>query len=116
MNAGEWVMGTGVDPVTTEKLRADLRILAADVEQLLKATASQTGEHVAQVRAKAQESLATAMARVAALQDVALVKTRAAGRATDDYVRGNPWQAVAIGAFVGLALGILLSRGDSSDS
>jgi ElaB/YqjD/DUF883 family membrane-anchored ribosome-binding protein len=83
---------------------------------LLKATASQTGEHVARVRAKAQESLKVVMARGAALQDVALVKTRAAGRATDDYVRANPWQVLAIGAFAGLVLGILISRGGDSDS
>jgi ElaB/YqjD/DUF883 family membrane-anchored ribosome-binding protein len=116
MNAGEWTMTTEVDPVTAEKLKADLRVLAVDIEQLLKATASQTGEHVAQLRAKAQESLKMALARAAALQDVALVKTRAAASATDDYVRANPWQALAIGAFVGLALGILLSRGGDSDS
>lgn len=116
MITGEWTMSTDMDPVTAEKLKADLRVLAVDIEQLLKATASQTGEHVAQLRAKAQESLNTALAQVAALQDVALVKTRAAASATDDYVRANPWQSIAIGALVGLALGILLSRGGDADS
>ena len=116
MNAGEWTMDTEMDPVTMEKLKADLRVLAVDIEQLLKATASQTGTQVAQLRAKAQESLNLALARAAELQDVAVVRARAAGRATDDYVRANPYQSIAIGAFVGLALGVLLSRGGGSDS
>jgi len=104
------------DPVTIEKLKADLRVLGADMEQLLKATASQTGQHVAQVRAKAEASLKLAMARVAELQDVALAKSREAGRATDEYVRANPWQVLAIGAFAGLVLGLMLARGRDSDS
>jgi ElaB/YqjD/DUF883 family membrane-anchored ribosome-binding protein len=113
---GEWEMDTEGDPVTIEKLKTDLRVLAADMEQLLKATASQTGQQVAQVRAKAEDSLKLAMARVAELQDVALTKSRAAGRATDEYVRANPWQVLAIGAFAGLVLGLLLTRGRDSDS
>ena len=109
-------MDTQGDPVTIEKLKTDLRVLAADMEQLLKATASQTGQHVAQVRARAEESLKLAMARVAELQDVALAKSRAAGRATDEYVRANPWQVLAIGVFAGLVLGLMLTRGRDSDS
>jgi ElaB/YqjD/DUF883 family membrane-anchored ribosome-binding protein len=116
MITGEWAMDTEGDPVTIEKLKTDLRVLAADMEQLLKATASQTGQQVAQVRAKAEESLKLAKARVAELQDVALAKSRAAGRATDDYVRANPWQALAIGTFAGLVLGLMLTRGRDSDS
>ena|SRR6266496_4024698 len=105
------------DRVTVDKLMADLSVLANDMEQLLKATASQTGQQVAQVRAKAEESLKAAKVRIADLQVVALAKTRAAGRATDDYVRANPWQVMAICAVAGLVLGILLARdGDSGDS
>jgi len=117
MNARNSVTGAEGDRVTTDKLMADLRVLAADMEQLLKATATQTGEHVAQVRAKAEESLRAARSRVADLQDVALAKTRAAGRATDDYVRANPWQVMVICAIAGLVLGALLARGsDDADS
>ena len=42
------------DRITTDKLMADLRMLAADTEALLKATANQTGQQVAQVRARAR--------------------------------------------------------------
>jgi ElaB/YqjD/DUF883 family membrane-anchored ribosome-binding protein len=116
MKARESVTDAEGDRVTADKVMADLRVLAADMEQLLKATASQTGRRVAQVRAKAEESLKVAKARVADLQGVALAKTRAAGRVTDEYVRANPWQAVAICAVAGLVLGLLLSRRKDPDS
>jgi ElaB/YqjD/DUF883 family membrane-anchored ribosome-binding protein len=56
-----------------------------------------------------------AKVRIAELQAEALAKARAAGQATDAYVHANPWQAVAIGAFAGLVLGLLLSRGSTGD-
>jgi ElaB/YqjD/DUF883 family membrane-anchored ribosome-binding protein len=37
-------------------------------------------------------------------------KTKAAARATDDYVHDNPWQAIGAAAVVGLILGALISR------
>ena len=116
MNAEERVTDVAGNRVTADKLKADLRVLAADMEQLLKATASQTGQHVARVRAKAEESLQAAKDRVTVLQGVALAKSRAAGRATDDYVHDNPWQAMAIGAVAGFVLGLLLARGGDSDA
>ena len=114
MNSNELVAGASGDPVTTDKLMADLKTLAADMEQLLKATASQTGERVALVRAKAEASLQAAKIRVADLQQVAIAKTQVAGRATDAYVRANPWQVLAIGAFAGLVFGLML--GGRSDA
>ena len=115
MNANESMTVGGGVPVTADKLIADLRILVIDVEQLLKLTASQTGERVAQVRAKAEESLRVAKVRIAELQADAVAKARAAGQATDAYVRANPWEAVAISAFAGMVLGLLLSRGSGGE-
>ena len=45
-----------------------------------------------------------------AAEEVLIEKTRAAARATDDYVHENPWQAVGIGAGVGFLLGLVLGR------
>lgn len=104
------------DRVIIDKVIADLSALADDTEQLLKATASQTGQQIAQVRAKAEKSLEAAKARVADLQALALAKTRAAGRATGEYVRANPWQVIAICAVGGFVLGSLLARAGASDS
>lgn len=116
MNTMNWLRRKGGDAVTTEKLLVDLRILAADMEQLLKATAGQTGEQVAQVRARAEASLNAVTARVADLQNAAAASTRAAGRATDAYVRANPWQMMSLCALGGVILGLGLSRGGTAVS
>lgn len=114
MNARELPREGRGDRVTTDTLMADLRVLAADTEQLLRATADQTGHQAAQVRARVEESLRTARSRITDLQDMTLARTRAAGRATDTYVRANAWPAMAICAVAGLALGfVLATRGDS---
>jgi ElaB/YqjD/DUF883 family membrane-anchored ribosome-binding protein len=116
MNAREWVGIAQEDRVTTEKLKADLRVLAADMEQLLRATAGETGQQLTQARAKAEGSLKAVKARAADFQLDALAKTRAAGRATDAYVHANPWPVVAVGAAAGLLLGLVLSSGGVADS
>jgi len=116
MNARECAMSGDGERITTDKLRADLRMLAADMEALLTATASQTGQHVAQVRARAEESLQAARTRVAELQSLALERTRAGGRAADAYAHANPWQVLAIGTFAGLVLGLVLAQGGGQDS
>jgi ElaB/YqjD/DUF883 family membrane-anchored ribosome-binding protein len=116
MKAREWTTEAEGDQVSMDKLTADLRMLGTDVEQLLKSTAGRSGQRVAQVRGKAEESLNAARMRLVGLQDQALSKTRAAGQATDDYVRANPWQVMAISAFTGLVLGLLLAREGDSNS
>jgi ElaB/YqjD/DUF883 family membrane-anchored ribosome-binding protein len=91
---------------SAEQLMDDLTAVIRDAEGLLKATASQTGEKVAEVRARAEETVRQAKARLSGFEDQA---REAAGEA-DKFVRGNPWQAVGIAAAVGLVLGVLISR------
>ena len=96
--------------VTRAKLMEDLRVVVADAEELLKATANQTGERIAAARAKAEESLKAAKARLAEEKAAVVARTKAAAKTTEDYVRANPWKAVGITAAVGLVLGILVAR------
>ena len=93
-----------------DKLMEDLRAVVADAEELLKATASQTGDRIAAVRARAEESLNAAKVRLADAQAMAVERAKLAVKTTDDYVHDNPWQAVGIAAVVGLVLGAIISR------
>ncbi|HEU5177689.1 MAG TPA: DUF883 family protein [Burkholderiales bacterium] len=70
---------------------AELRAVAREAEELLQATADQTGARVEELRERAKDALEAA-------------------RGIDDQVRKNPWAAVAIAAGVGLVIGLLLSR------
>ena len=97
--------------VSKEKLMQDLRVVVADAEELLRATAGQAGEKVAAARERIQENLAAAKVRLADAQEAVVAKTRQAARATDDYVHENPWKAVGVAVGAGLIVGMLISRG-----
>ena len=93
-----------------EKLIADFEALIADTEELLGATAAQGGEKVTAMRLRMAERLADAKERLGTVQQAVVEKTRATAKATDDYVRTNPWQSVAIAGGVGFVLGFLVTR------
>lgn len=93
-----------------EKLVSDIRAVIADAEEILHATADQTGEKIARLRDRIQDRLLDARERLTAAEIMLVEKTRAAARATDHYVHENPWQAVGIGAGIGFLLGLVLGR------
>jgi ElaB/YqjD/DUF883 family membrane-anchored ribosome-binding protein len=95
---------------TADQLINDLASVVRDAENLLRATATQAGEKVQEVRAKAEESLKQAKARLASAEEEAVERARALAGDADKYVRGNPWQAVGLAAGIGLVLGLLISR------
>lgn len=96
--------------VSQEKLVSDIRAVIADAEDILKATADQTGEKIANLRTRIQERILDARIRLDAAEAILIDKTRAAARAADDYVHESPWQAVGIGAGVGFLVGFILGR------
>jgi len=99
-----------LEAVTKEKLMQDLKRVAQDVEELLKATANHTGDKIAAARARAEESLRGAQEHLFEAGHEAAAHARAAADSADDYVRENPWQAVAIAAGVAFIIGLLLAR------
>jgi len=110
MNTQNLSAGTDPSEVTKEQLVNDFKVVIADAEALLKATAGQGGEALAAVRARTQESLAAAKARMHDAQEALMVRTRAAAKATDVYVHENPWKAIGAAAGVGLVIGMLIGR------
>jgi len=96
--------------VTKEKLVADFKVVVADAEEILRATAGQAGDKMADLRVKLQSNLNAAKENLADAQAALVEKTKAAARATDDYVHNNPWRAVGISAGIGLVIGLLIGR------
>lgn len=96
--------------ISKEKLMQDFRVVVADAEDLLRATAGQAGEKVAAARERIQENLVAAKVRLAAAEEAVAAKAKEAAKATDEYVHENPWKAVGIGVGVGLIVGMLISR------
>ncbi len=96
--------------VNKDKLVADLKVVVADAEELLRATAGQAGEKVSALREKIQDNLAKARASLADAQAAMVDKAKEVGHATDEYVRDNPWKSVGIAAGIGFVIGLLVGR------
>lgn len=98
------------DQASKDKLVTDIKVVIADAEELLRATAGEAGTKVAAARAKVEESLEGAKRRLADVGAAAEAQARVAARATDEFVHEHPWKAVGIGAAVGVILGMLIAR------
>jgi ElaB/YqjD/DUF883 family membrane-anchored ribosome-binding protein len=102
------------DQLSEAQLVKDFKVVVADAEALLKATANTGGDKLAEVRAKAEQSLSIAKARMSDTQAIALAKTREVAKATDVYVHENPWKAISgsagVGLVIGLVIGLLIDR------
>ncbi len=93
-----------------QKLVSDMKIVVSDAEEILRATAGVAGEKMVDLREQIADRLHDAKMRLADAEAALVDRTKAAARATDDYVNDNPWQAVGIAAGVGLLLGIIIGR------
>lgn len=96
--------------LSASQLIDDLTAVIKDAESLLRVTAAQTGDKVEEIRARAEETVRNAKARLGDVEEQALERAREIAGDADEYVRGNPWQAVGIAAGVGLLIGLLMSR------
>ena len=101
---------TEMTTMQREKLMADLRIVVTDAEELLKMTADEVGENAVALRERLKARMAQAKDRLIDLQAAATEKAKAVGHAADDYVHEHPWQAVAVGAGIGVIVGLLIGR------
>ena len=99
---------TGVE--SQEQLVSEIKSVISEAEEMLGATAEQTGEKIVNLRARIQARVRDAKIRLVEAEDVLVEKTRAAARATDEYVHESPWTAVGMAAGVGLLIGLLLGR------
>lgn len=102
-------INTGI-AASKEKLMDDLRLVVADAEALLRATANQAGEEAATARARIQKSLHVVKERLVDAETAVIERTQQVVKDTDQYVHDNPWQAVGISAVVGAVIGILIAR------
>jgi ElaB/YqjD/DUF883 family membrane-anchored ribosome-binding protein len=90
----------------TQESSTDAGQLAEDARALIAATADVAGEKVGEARKR----LAAALERAREIAGTVRDKAVAGAKATDEAVREHPYQAIAIGAGVGLILGYILGR------
>ena len=88
------------------RVASDFNALVSDAEELLRSTATYSGENVNAARARFQDTLAHFKDRIYDAQSAAAGRWREA----DVYVHDHPWKIVGVAAAVGLLVGVLLHR------
>ena len=96
--------------VSLDRLAQDFLAVVSDAEALMQATAHETGDRAVAARNRIMETLASAKDRLVSVEQAIAARTKAAAKATDEYVHEHPWQAVGIAAGVGFLVGMLVSR------
>ncbi len=91
-------------------LSGEFHDLIEDIEDFVKNTTALTGQDLARAKAKLNERVAAARVRVDELGGEIADRARATARTTDSYVHDHPWQAIGIGAAIGLLVGVVISR------
>lgn len=92
------------------RLAHEFNTVLDDAQALLRHAAGEAGKGYAEARERLENSVRTARDRVETVEDMVLDSAREAGRSADGYVRSHPWEAIAVGAGIGLVIGILVSR------
>lgn len=96
--------------IQKEKLMNDLKLVLADAEALLAATADDAGEEVNRLRGRVAATLSQAKTGLIEAQAAVVDKAKVAAKATDEYVHDNPWKSIGIAAGAGLLVGLLIGR------
>jgi ElaB/YqjD/DUF883 family membrane-anchored ribosome-binding protein len=98
---------TGPQPTS---LTRDFQTVVTDAQELLRTIGNEGDAKLNEAKSRLQTSFNVARQRLGDLQTSVADSAKAAAQSTDDYVSGNPWQSVGIGAALGLIVGFLIAR------
>lgn len=93
-----------------DQVQADVRTAVSGAEDMLTRAANATGDKAAELRSQALQQLRALRERMNDAQETALRQSKAAARATDEYVHENPWRSIVAAASVGVVVGLLIGR------
>ena len=93
-----------------ERVLRDLKTLARDAEDLLKATAGDLSEKTKKARAHLTGVLKRAKKTGAELEELSVASTKAAAKRADDVIRDHPYEAIGVAFGIGVLVGVLVTR------
>jgi ElaB/YqjD/DUF883 family membrane-anchored ribosome-binding protein len=94
--------------VSTDRLMRDLKAVAADVEELIKSTAGNATEAIAEARERLEISLRAVKQNLENIRLCSVEETKNAAHSADAYLPDNVWQAIGVAAGIGLLLGAVV--------
>lgn len=96
--------------IARERMVTDLRTLARDAEDLLRATAGDASEKVKEARARLGSALERAKSTCQDAQGQTIATAKAAVKKADTVIRGHPYESIGVAFGVGLLIGVLVTR------
>jgi ElaB/YqjD/DUF883 family membrane-anchored ribosome-binding protein len=87
-----------------------MKTLVKDAQELFREATSVTGVKADELRDKGLQLLDVAVGKAQEVQHAAIETTKEVAVNADEFVKENPWRAVAISAGVGLLVGVILAR------
>ena len=103
-------MNTKSAAATAEEVQDEVNDAISGAEDMLTQAANATGDKAAELRSQALNQLKALRERMNDAQEAALRQSKAAARATDEYVHENPWRSILAAASVGVVVGLLIGR------
>lgn len=97
---------------TRDRLAADFQTVMKDIEELIGAEGENAGDKVSAIRSRIGRRLDRTRQAIGRLQEGSIERAREAARRTDGYIHDHPWQAVGLGAVIGLSFGMLIARAE----
>jgi ElaB/YqjD/DUF883 family membrane-anchored ribosome-binding protein len=95
---------------TPSAIDRDTANVVKEAQHLLKTLGDQGDAAIAAATTRAQDTIESARRNLGEVQQYAADNAKRAVTTANDYVHGNPWQSVGIGAALGLLAGFLLAR------
>lgn len=95
---------------TQEKIIHNLEEVIKDAETLLHNNGEALSGEITNAKERIESTIKNAKEEIVRLEKLLVDKTKHAAKTTDHYVKQHPWQAVGIGAAIGLVVGLLISR------
>lgn len=100
----------GLDGKGSSKLSQEFHNILTDIEDMVKATTSMTGEDLTRAKAEISQRVAAVKHVVDEIGDDLGHRARRSVERTNHYVHEQPWQAIGAGAALGFLLGFILAR------
>ena len=93
-----------------ERIMTDLKTLARDAEDLLKATVEDASERTKEARARLGTALERAKSTYEGAEEQTIATMKAAAKKADTVIRDHPYESIGVAFGVGLLIGVLFRR------
>jgi len=103
-------METDSTRVARDRLLEDIRTLARDAEELLKATANDVSDKAKEARSKLSAAIERAKASAENMGVNGLESAKVAAQRTDEAIRAHPYESLGVAFVFGLLFGAVLRR------